>query len=348
MLQQVNEGLVNPLDAVVRSDIQSLKDTKKNFERHSDQSDGALDRYLWKKPGKDMKEEMSIVESAQEVATSRREFHLQSLNYAQVLNDFHFGKRFEMLEHVLTLMYAQSWFFRQGHELYKDMEPVMRELSSQLEVLQKARIEDRAQDQTTATEEKRKLDRVHPDQTRCEEIVLANGQRTKVGYLFKKGSGKVRQVWNRRWFSIKGDYLLYSTRGETEPPTVAANLRLCTVRTCDPNAERRFCFEVISPVKSYVLQAENEHDMAAWIEVLQAAISNALNSEHSADHLSKGVGVKEKLDEDFIEADLMVAEARKAANAEKLELINKIKQLPGNQACCDCGAPSMSLLTSNY
>lgn len=166
-----------------------------------------------------------------------------------------------------------------------------------------------------------------------------------MGYLFKKGSGKVRQVWNRRWFTIKGDYLLYTARGDAEPPTVAANLRLCSVRPCD--SERRFCFEVISPAKSYVLQAENEMDMHAWIDVLHTAIGIALNSDHSADHLSKGVGVKEKLDEDFIEADRLVSEARKLANADAIDAINKVKSLPGNDACADCGAPNPEWASTN-
>jgi hypothetical protein len=71
---------------------------------------------------------------------------------------------------------------------------------------------------------------------------------TKSGYLVKKGSGKITQVWSRRWFTLRGDYLLYTTRGKDEPPTVASNLRLCMVKPSDA-VDRRFCFDVVSPMK---------------------------------------------------------------------------------------------------
>jgi len=58
---------------------------------------------------------------------------------------------------------------------------------------------------------------------------------------------------------------------QDEPPTVACNLRLSTVKPVD-NTERKYCFAVISPMRSYVLQAENELDYTSWIAVLQNAI----------------------------------------------------------------------------
>lgn len=78
--------------------------------------------------------------------------------------------------------------------------------------------------------------------------------------------------------------------------------------------------------------------MQEWIEFLQAAISRALNNDHSTDHLMKGVNTKEKLDEDFFEADAMVTSSRQEANAATLQTIEAIKQLPGNNACVDCRA----------
>jgi hypothetical protein len=84
--------------------------------------------------------------------------------------------------------------------------------------------------------------------------------------------------------------------------------------------------------------------MAEWIEFLQGAISRALNNDHSADHLMKGVNTKEKLDEDFFEADAMVTSSRQEANSATLKTIAAIKQLPGNNACVDCGAEGILFL----
>jgi Arf-GAP/coiled-coil/ANK repeat/PH domain-containing protein len=71
---------------------------------------------------------------------------------------------------------------------------------------------------------------------------------SKSGYLFKKGSGKMRQTWARRWFSVKDDLLLYVSKGKEEEATVALNLRVSMVKPSE-SQDRRFCFEVISPVK---------------------------------------------------------------------------------------------------
>ncbi len=70
----------------------------------------------------------------------------------------------------------------------------------------------------------------------------------KAGYLMKKGSGRIASTWSRRWFMLKGDFLLYTTRGKDEAPTIAANLRVTSVRPTE-NADRRFCFDVITPNK---------------------------------------------------------------------------------------------------
>lgn len=49
---------------------------------------------------------------------------------------------------------------------------------------------------------------------------------------------------------------------------IVEDLRLCTIRIAD-DVERRFCFEVISPSKSFLLQAESEDVRQAWIQAIQ-------------------------------------------------------------------------------
>lgn len=49
---------------------------------------------------------------------------------------------------------------------------------------------------------------------------------------------------------------------------VIEDVRLCTMRIYD-DIERRFCFEVISPGKSFLLQADSEEAREAWISALQ-------------------------------------------------------------------------------
>lgn len=98
------------------------------------------------------------------------------------------------------------------------------------------------------------------------------------GYLFKRTS-KGFKSWNRRWFYLCDNQLLYKyvkrymcskhiaweqnltififsiyfsyrKRGDNDIPTVMEeDLRICTVRPVNSDSDRRFCFEVISPTK---------------------------------------------------------------------------------------------------
>lgn len=87
------------------------------------------------------------------------------------------------------------------------------------------------------------------------------------GYLFKRTS-KGFKTWNRRWFFLRDNQLLYMyvrlvsmdfpfdfhshiyrKRNKDEVPAIMeADLRICTVRPVN-DSDRRFCFEIISPLK---------------------------------------------------------------------------------------------------
>ena len=55
------------------------------------------------------------------------------------------------------------------------------------------------------------------------------------------------------------------------------DLRMASVREAR-NAERRFCFEVITPQYKRVYQAPSEEDMHSWINALNNALQNAVES----------------------------------------------------------------------
>ncbi|GLC42564.1 hypothetical protein PLESTM_001351200 [Pleodorina starrii] len=120
------------------------------------------------------------------------------------------------------------------------------------------------------------------------------------GYLLKRsggaaagaggGSKVVSGEWKRRFFQLDStgqltyfsqkDSLLNKIRGieSHQPTTTCVNLLTSTVKM-DDEAEPglRFCFRVVSPTGTLALQAESEHDRAAWVAVLQVAISTLLN-----------------------------------------------------------------------
>ena len=100
---------------------------------------------------------------------------------------------------------------------------------------------------------------------------------TNQGYLFKRNNG-VRKDWQRRYFVIEEGMMKYYKHSKDTQPTTAVALLLCSVKT-RTDIDRRFCFEVISPNKTFLLQAENEEKMNEWITILQNATADALNAQ---------------------------------------------------------------------
>lgn len=85
------------------------------------------------------------------------------------------------------------------------------------------------------------------------EEVIVNKTAGKIspimeGYLFKRTSNAFK-TWNRRWFYLYDNKLVYKKRtGEEHETIMEEDLRLCTVKPI-VDGERRFCFEVLSPAK---------------------------------------------------------------------------------------------------
>ncbi|RDW63940.1 centaurin beta [Coleophoma crateriformis] len=110
-----------------------------------------------------------------------------------------------------------------------------------------------------------------------------NGTQRKEGLLWalsRPGShvdprGLNKQAWHKFWIVLDAgklsEYSNWKERLDLHMEPI--DLRMASVREAR-NAERRFCFEVITPQYKRVYQATSEDDMNNWI----AAINNALQS----------------------------------------------------------------------
>ncbi|XP_075237326.1 centaurin beta 1A isoform X2 [Lycorma delicatula] len=163
------------------------------------------------------------------------------------------------------------------------------------------------------------------------------------GYLFKRTSNAFK-TWNRRWFYLNDKQLVYRKRtGEEHVTIMEEDLRLCSVKPVQ-DAERRFCFEVLSPTKSHMLQADSEEMYHAWVSALQqgigAAIQRCLGDDtHSSDNdnnarCNDDNKANKKTNSDSNDEETSVARPKKARIWEQL------LKIPGNEVCCDCGNPS--------
>uniref|UniRef100_A0A096MT49 Arf-GAP with coiled-coil, ANK repeat and PH domain-containing protein n=1 Tax=Papio anubis TaxID=9555 RepID=A0A096MT49_PAPAN len=307
LFDQTQRSIKAQLQNFVKEDLRKFKDAKKQFEKVSEEKENAL-----VKNAQVQRNKQHEVEEATNILTATRKcFRHIALDY--VLQ-------------MLSFMYAHLAFFHQGYDLFSELGPYMKDLGAQLDRLV-----------VDAAKEKREMEQKHStiqqkdfssDDSKLEYNVDAANGIVMEGYLFKRASNAFK-TWNRRWFSIQNNQLVYQKKFKDNPTVVVEDLRLCTVKHCE-DIERRFCFEVVSPTKSCMLQADSEKLRQAWIKAVQTSIATAYRekgdesekldkkSSPSTGSLDSGSESKEKL--------------LKGESA-----LQRVQCIPGNASCCDCG-----------
>ncbi|XP_031975070.1 arf-GAP with coiled-coil, ANK repeat and PH domain-containing protein 2 isoform X9 [Corvus moneduloides] len=333
LFDQIQRSIKTQLQTFVKEDIRKFKDAKKQFEKVSEEKENAL-----VKNAQVQRNKQHEVEEATNILTATRKcFRHIALDYVLQINVLQSKRRAEILKSMLSFMYAHLAFFHQGYDLFSELEPYMKDLGAQLDQLAvDAAKEKRDMELKHSTiQQKAALQDYSSDDTKLEYNVDAANGIVMEGYLFKRASNAFK-TWNRkkpdhirRWFSIQNNQLVYQKKFKDNPTVVVEDLRLCTVKHCE-DIERRFCFEVVSPTKSCMLQADSEKLRQAWIKAVQTSIATAYRekgdesekqekkSSPSTGSLESGNETKEKL--------------LKGESA-----LQRVQCIPGNAACCDCG-----------
>ncbi|XP_078802710.1 arf-GAP with coiled-coil, ANK repeat and PH domain-containing protein 2 isoform X15 [Oryzias latipes] len=324
LFDQAQRSIKNQLQTFVKDDLRKFKEAKKQFDKVSEEKETALI-----KNAQAPRNKQHEVEEATNILTATRKcFRHIVLDYVLQINVLQSKRRSEILKSMLSFMYAHLTFFHQGYDLFSELQPLMKQLGGQLDQLV-----------VDAAKEKRDMEQKHStiqqkdfsnDDTKLEYNVDAENGIAMEGYLFKRASNAFK-TWNRRWFSIQNNQLVYQKKFKDNPTVVVEDLRLCTVKHCE-DIERRFCFEVVSPTKSCMMQADSEKLRQAWITAVQNSIATAFRdkgddgekldrkSSTSTGSLDSGGEPKERL--------------LKGESA-----LQKVLAIPGNSCCCDCGQP---------
>jgi Arf-GAP with coiled-coil, ANK repeat and PH domain-containing protein len=118
-------------------------------------------------------------------------------------------------------------------------------------------------------------------------------------------------------------------------------LKLCTVRPVT-DTDRRFCFEVISPTKSHILQSDSETQYQAWIHALQSGIGQAIqnNSRYSSNMCASSSS------NNHSQSSSSMAQPANKAKEKKINW-RQMLLIPGNMKCADCGNASPSWASIN-
>ncbi|KAM4895188.1 arf-GAP with coiled-coil, ANK repeat and PH domain-containing protein 2 isoform 4-T4 [Sylvia borin] len=297
LFDQIQRSIKTQLQTFVKEDIRKFKDAKKQFEKVSEEKENAL-----VKNAQVQRNKQHEVEEATNILTATRKcFRHIALDYVLQINVLQSKRRAEILKSL--------------DQLAVDAAREKRDMEQKHSTIQQ-------KDYSS-------------DDTKLEYNVDAANGIVMEGYLFKRASNAFK-TWNRkkpdhirRWFSIQNNQLVYQKKFKDNPTVVVEDLRLCTVKHCE-DIERRFCFEVVSPTKSCMLQADSEKLRQAWIKAVQTSIATAYRekgdesekqekkSSPSTGSLESGSETKEKL--------------LKGESA-----LQRVQCIPGNAACCDCG-----------
>uniref|UniRef100_A0A8D0DFB3 Arf-GAP with coiled-coil, ANK repeat and PH domain-containing protein n=1 Tax=Sander lucioperca TaxID=283035 RepID=A0A8D0DFB3_SANLU len=299
-------------------------EAKKQFDKVSEEKEAALI-----KNAQAPRNKQHEVEEATNILTATRKcFRHIVLDYVLQINVLQSKRRSEILKSMLSFMYAHLTFFHQGYDLFSELQPLMKLLGGQLDQLV-----------VDAAKEKRDMEQKHStiqqkdfsnDDTKLEYNVDADNGIAMEGYLFKRASNAFK-TWNRRWFSIQNNQLVYQKKFKDNPTVVVEDLRLCTVKHCE-DVERRFCFEVVSPTKSCMMQADSEKLRQAWIKAVQNSIATAFR-----DKGDEGEKLDRKSSTSTGSLDSGGEPKERSLKGESA--LQKVLAIPGNTCCCDCGQP---------
>ncbi|XP_061640732.1 arf-GAP with coiled-coil, ANK repeat and PH domain-containing protein 3-like isoform X2 [Phyllopteryx taeniolatus] len=336
LFDQAQRSIKQQLHAFIKDDVRKFKDTKKQFDRVREDMELAQVKNAQAPRNKVHEAE----EATQALVLSRKAFRHLALDYVLQINVLQARKKFEILDAMLSFMRAQYTLFQQGFNILDEIDPYMKMLAAQLDQLViDSAVEKRELEHKHALIQQRTLMQDFSyDDPKLEFNVDAPNGVVMEGYLFKRASNAFK-TWNRRWFSIQNSQLVYQKKLKDSLTVVVEDLRLCSVKPCEDN-ERRFCFEVVSPTKSCMLQAESEKLRQAWIQAVQASIASAykdIADNYYIERLDRTASPSTSSIDSANEPRDRGEKVDKGVRAGGEGLLQRVQNLPGNELCCDCG-----------
>ncbi|NXN50202.1 ACAP3 protein, partial [Rynchops niger] len=333
LFDQAQRSVRQQLHNFVKDDVRKFKETKKQFDKVRED----MEISLVKNAQAPRHKPHEVEEATGTLTITRKCFRHLALDYVLQINVLQAKKKFEILDAMLSFMHAQYTFFQQGYSLLHELDPYMKKLATELDQLViDSAVEKREMEHKHALIQQRVisfyLQDFSYDDSKVEFNVDAPNGVVMEGYLFKRASNAFK-TWNRRWFSIQNSQLVYQKKLKDVLTVVVEDLRLCSVKPCE-DIERRFCFEVVSPTKSCMLQADSEKLRQAWIQAVQASIASAYRESPDSYYI-------ERLDRTASPSTSSIDSATdsRERSVKGESILQRVQGIAGNDQCCDCGQP---------
>ncbi|XP_042440783.1 ADP-ribosylation factor GTPase-activating protein AGD2-like isoform X1 [Zingiber officinale] len=362
---QVDHMLSNRLSHFIDMDLQNVKECRWQYNKAMAGYDKAREKFVSIKKGTRAD---IIAELEENLHNSKSASERCRFNLVSALANVEAKKKFEFLESISAVMDAHMRYFKQGYELLSHMEPFIHQIltytqqtkemiNAENEKLEKRIQEFRTQNELANLRSSSNVvattsgDGIHVVGVKSYKNIeaLINStvneevQIIKQGYLLKRSLGS-RGEWKQRFFVLNSRGILYyygnkwSKQGNDNLNFHNVDLQTSTIKMDAEQTNMRFCFRIISPMKTFTLQAENEMERMDWVEKITGVIASLLNSPFPT-QLSFGC-----LDmENQNSAGSNGADAKRLVecmNTKGFGNISKVlRDIPGNDACAECGAP---------
>ncbi|KAI6647217.1 Arf-GAP with coiled-coil, ANK repeat and PH domain-containing protein 1 [Oopsacas minuta] len=156
---------------------------------------------------------------------------------------------------------------------------------------------------------------------------------SKCGYLNCGGTKTFSVTWKKLYFWIESNGLMQQDSKSNETKLIL-NLKLSTVKSvATTEVDRNFCFKVISPTLTLLLQGESTRDIEEWVNAISYAIGQAFNYQRSST-LSND-SVKRKFD-DRSSSEALPQSPITPVTGISTQTLAEIYSMPGNDKCVDC------------
>ena len=226
-------------------------------------------------------------EEYQRLCQLRREMELRRFDHIQLLNEVCTAKRTELIEVMCASFLSFVTFF---HEGWFAANYVKDEVDMLQEELTKRRVYYQKQAKLTLAQRQRLLKSALPINlpvifplSNWHSLSENNKTTTMSGYLRQplddSNPNKVRE-WKRRWFVLEGGTFYYLNEAEYYQPKHVVNVLTCAARPWSKSS-LDFCFELISPTRTFVYQAESEYEMKAWVAVFANSTEQLLGQQQT-------------------------------------------------------------------